>query len=259
MIFLRTILLDIKRCVFSVRFIIAFFCYGIVIYLSMLPDIRHGIIDVILFDTVRQGSVFSILYLLCAAIPCTTMFCEDWENKYLRYNILRSGKSVYAVAKSVSCSCVAFIIIAGAETIFYIVMSLNMPFYDESFGMIGSYSMYYIPFQNGNYINYVLNMIIIKALSAGFFCSLALIISVKIPNIFVALSAPLLSFYFLRSLFDILRVPYSFNPSYMGVGRLEIAGNQVLTLVYGASYYLFLIAVLCLIFLFFIDRRVESD
>ncbi len=264
MIFLRCIKIDLARCIFSRKFIIALLCMAAVNYISihnLLGEaINTGMVGVLYLDAIRKSGEFSSLYLLCTAIFCVTLFCEDWENKYLRYNILRTGKSAYAVAKVFSTVVSIFLFILISEVLYYFIMLIFVPIvgaYDiES---MFSHTMYEAMFSVGDFLPYFIIAITLKALSAGFFCSLALIISVKIPNIFVALSAPLLSYYFLDSVFWMAHIPNTLNPTFVGAGGLEIAEDPFLTLVYGASNYLFLIAVLCLIFLFFIDRRVESD
>lgn len=41
---------------------------------------------------------FWVLFLLFGAIPGATLFCADWENRYIRFSAARAGKAAYGAA-----------------------------------------------------------------------------------------------------------------------------------------------------------------
>ena len=60
-----------------------------------------GLINGNILDTYIQGSELSgimIAYVFCA-FPFATVFCEDLDNKYIRYELIRSNLKRYVVTK----------------------------------------------------------------------------------------------------------------------------------------------------------------
>lgn len=86
-------------------------------------------------------------------------------------------------------------------------------------------------------LGYFLFGTFVKAFCAGFFAMFSLWLSTKIPNIFVALTSPVILYFLWENLAVILKFPSQLQISTVAKGHLFIAGSFWETLLYPLSLF----------------------
>lgn len=182
---------------------------------------------------------FWVLYLLFAAIPGASLFCIDWENRFFRASIIRCSKRIYGAATACACFISSMLVVLLGEWLFLFVLRIPYPFYLEqdaiAFGLDTSvFSIFMGEFE---ILGYFLFGTFVKAFCAGFFAMFSLWLSTKIPNIFVALTSPVILYFLWENLAVILKFPSQLQISTVAKGHLFIAGSFWETLLYPLSLF----------------------
>lgn len=80
-----------------------------------------------LFIHVWGRSVTSLMAMVVSALGYTGSCCEDTENHFLRYVILRIGPARYTASKILVCFSSAFLILLGGTALFILKQSFQLP------------------------------------------------------------------------------------------------------------------------------------
>ena len=70
---------------------------------------------------------FWVLFLLFGAIPGATLFCADWENRYIRFSAARAGKAAYGAGTAAACYLSGTGAVFVGEWLFFGALCLGYP------------------------------------------------------------------------------------------------------------------------------------
>lgn len=228
--FFRTLQCDLRRSLFSCKFLLIVIGYVLVTLLTMfdeLPFFQPGITSLAYIWYIFDFLDFHIIYLVFAAVPGTLLFCSDWENRYIRFSVMRSFKRTYGISKSVSCFLSGAAVVAAGQGLLLALFFLFFPAWnggDEA--ILGVYESLNTP--DGIWL-YFLFVILCEAFCAGFLCVFALWISTYIINPLVTLATPILTFYSLNMVAGFFRFPAFLCVGILSDGNLYINGNPFLS------------------------------
>lgn len=256
-VFLNTLYSDLKRLIFSKVFLGALLTYILVSFLTLAQEVQDiGDTSIMYIRMIQEYLGFYIIYVLFAAISCTPVFCVDWENRFYRYSVVRSSPNYYAVSKAIACFFSSFSFIFLGEWIQILILRLiNLPLTDLRFeNNLGIFDAFSKP---DKVLIYFLLTILLKSLNAGFLSVLSLYLSSKIPNIFVALATPILSFQILSTVANALRAPDYFVIRKISLGQININDSFTQSFLYSVFFYIVLTALCTLLFVKNCKRRIQ--
>lgn len=151
---------------------------------------------------------FWVLFLLFGAIPGATLFCTDWENRYIRFSAARAGKAAYGAGTAAACY------LAGTGAVFVgsgsfggAVPGLSPSFPGEHCHQLLDEHALRAAAHPQRILLFYAARFLIKACCAGFFSVAALWVSTLLPNVFVALASPLLLNYLWENVAIFLKLP----------------------------------------------------
>lgn len=252
----------LKRIFLSVGFWGA--CFGLTVMeqinlLQELSLIDLGDTTVLYLYEIGTYSNFWILYLLFAAIPSATLFCSDWENRYIRSLILRSAKLCYAVSNAIACYLTAFLVVLIGDTVFILLLHLQYPWYSaQDMQGLGIDSSIYRTLTNGAGIYvYFLIRTVCKACCAAFTSVFALWLSTIIPNIFMTLASPVIAFYLIENMLAFFQLPAYFQIGSLAKGSVTV-GGLASTILYIVVLFSLFAAIFGCLFVCAVKRRVEN-
>ena len=203
---------------------------------------------------------FWVLFLLFGAIPGATLFCSDWENQYLRFQILRSGKVPYGVSSAIVCYLSGGAAVFLGEWLFLGVLSLRYPLFSASDVLLTGFDN--TPFaplltSSGILLFYAARFFI-KACCAGFFAVVALWFSTKITNVFVTLAVPVIFHYLWENLTIAFGLPSYLDFSRIAMGHVYLNGSLAWAVWYPVLLFTALAALFGALFTRGVERRVEN-
>jgi len=256
-IFCNTLLCDFKRTFISCYFLAATLGLVFVKIITLFDEASYfvpGKTTIVYISLIEQYLDFNIIYLLFAAIPGTILFCADWDNRFIRFSVVRSSKLNYGISKAIACFTSGICVVFLAEWIMIAIFSFRFPLFDANF----NYDVFTSFAAPNKIFLYFLAKSICKAFCAGFLCVFALWFSTKIVNVFVALATPLLAYYFFNTLSFTLRVPAWLNISNLSNCNININNDPILSFLFPTV--IFLISAMFFGFLFIRNckRRIEN-
>ncbi len=183
---------------------------------------------------------FWILYLLFAAIPGSVIFCSDWENRFFRLSVVRCTKRIYGAASVCACFVSALITVAAGEWLFIGFLWLRYPLItpDSVLAMGLGHTLYAGLMDEAGILVYFAIRICIKAFCGAFCAVFALWLSTWITNIFVALTSPIVFYFFLENVSVVLRLPGQFQIATLAKGHLMVGESLTLTVLYPVILFL---------------------
>lgn len=200
---------------------------------------------------------FWVLYLLFAAIPGATLFCADWENRFLRFTVARCSKAVYGVSTAWACFLSAVLATLIGEGLFVAALRCFFPFTGENVMGVDA-SIFRVFLSPGMAPGYFLCRAAIKAAGAGFFAVFALWLSTKITNAFVALASPVILYYLWENVAVITQMPRFLQIGSLLKGHIQLGGSLLWTMLYPLLLFSALAAVFGVCFTINAKRRVEN-
>lgn len=228
--FFHTLQCDLRRSLFSCKFLLAVIGYVLVTLLTMFDELtffQSETTSLLYIWAIFDSLDFRIIYLVFAAVPGTLLFCSDWENRYIRFSVMRSFKRTYGLSKGVSCFLSAASVVAAGQCLLLALFGLFFPPWNSrNMVSLGVYESLNTPDALWLYFFFV---ILCKAFCAGFLCVFALWISTCIINPLVTLATPILTFYILNMAAAFLHLPAFLCVGILSDGNLYINGNPVLS------------------------------
>ncbi len=257
-LFFNTLTSDMRRMIFSFKFVAAVVGLSAVMIITLLDELSLDISN----TTVTYARMlityldFDIIYLLFAAIPSATVFCIDWENRYFRFSVMRLTKRKYATSKAIACFASAFLVVAFSEWLNILLFSFFFPVFNVDRPIAyGIYDVFNTP--TLIYVQFAVE-ILFKSLCAGFCCVFSLWISTYITNIFVTLASPLLLYYIINMFSNALLVPSNFSIHKLSNAQVNINDSPALSILYTIGIFLIAAAVLSILFVHRCRRRIEN-
>jgi len=230
---------DLRRLIGSFRFAIAVIGLSGVTLLTLWDELQYtvpGETSITYIRLLIDYWNFNMVYLLFAAIPSATVFCTDWENRYIRFSVLRSSKRIYAASKAMACFFSAFLVVALSEWLNIFLLSFWYPVTNGPSEM--DFGVYQVLADQNLVPLYFGIEILFKSLCAGFLCVFALWVSTKVTNVFITLAAPLLLFYVVNTVSAALRLPGILSIAKLSRGFVAIGYDPALSVIYTAGVFL---------------------
>ena len=117
---------DFSRAFLSWRFLLAVF----LMFLTWeLNSRRFQFKDDVLylFVHVWRRSTTSLLAMVITSAVYLSSFCEDAENHFLRYAVMRTGVARYVLSKVITCFCSSFLVLFLGTFLFIVCQSFHLP------------------------------------------------------------------------------------------------------------------------------------
>ena len=253
----------LKRIMMSRAFLCS--CVGLacLYLLSVYQEIKGldgNIVSILYLYEIASHANFWVLYLLFAAIPGGSLFCIDWEQRYIRSLILRSSKRIYGAASSIACFISSLLTVLLGEWIFVLILRVRFPFIlagDVSTLGMGD-TVYRSLLTENQVLIYFMVRILIKAFCAAFFSVFAIWLSTKITNIFVTLTSPIILYYLVENLGVLLQLPSWLQIATIAKGHFMVGDSLQWTLLYPIILFSILGLVITMSYISNVKGRVEN-
>ncbi len=92
---------------------------------------NNNVVSTYTFSTRMSGGL--IIYVFCA-FPYATKFCEELENKYVRYGVIRGNLKYYVLSKAVVIYFSSIIVMLGGTFLFLLLCRTQVPWMDWQWG-----------------------------------------------------------------------------------------------------------------------------
>lgn len=262
-LFRRFLVVDVKRSIISIKFIVASLGIVVCLLLDSLQDIisnRSGI-SILYIHTLSWNGSTSLLYIVFASFCSSTLIMSDFESNVIPLWISRGGKPNYATSKCVACSISAMLSVVIAEMVFVIILLPFFPLYmSEDVLRLGlEYSSYKNLIQNDQVLLYLMMNTIIKSSCAAMFSLIAMRISLKIKSYFATIALPLILYYLLTTLRNIIKVPVFLDFYLIARGLVELYDNCFLSFTYSFIFFEVISFFVAIMLIKCICRSVENE
>ena len=243
----KALRVDLLRSVFSRFFLLSI---GLMLAWLMLCGwtyytsdyaIRYGSVQLLLNDTLIEGSGFLYLLPAVAASGYGWSYCTDYNSKFSLEAQSRVGMWAYSVSKVISVALAAFLASAlamGIYVLFLCTLGMKPPVREDAWGVVAYMGLV----AKGQDLLYYLARFLITGLTCSFWAVTALTASAYIPNRYVILFVPVI----LRYGADVLASMFPL-PRIISIGLITVAqpfDDDILSLLWSVEYLLLLI-VLC--------------
>lgn len=210
-----------------------------------------------LIDYLLGIGIFRNLILIIISVPFVEVFCEDWNNKNIYSVITRCNIKKYSKVKilssvvgAISVSFIGFLLLAFLLSFFMPLstdQTVNNFVTEEPYGFL----------VNGYPFIYLIVRLLIFSIFSSIWVIVGLFFSTIIPNNFVSLAIPLISYYFIGNLCDYL--PKFININYLTNCTNILGGNAIITFVYSLLFFIVLILVFIKLFNVMVQRRINNE
>ncbi|MBE6829787.1 MAG: hypothetical protein E7519_06220 [Ruminococcaceae bacterium] len=168
--------------------------------------------DIVQIFSAGDAPFFSILILIFETLPFGLVFCEDWENRYIRSSVIRTSPVQYSIAKVITCFYSA--LLAGLLGRLLFVLML-FPFMSPVDPNQNSFIINAVNNPQGaawllvnhHYFTWILIEALERSLQGSIYATLSLWLSTKITNIFVTLAMPVIAYYIYLNIANLLELP----------------------------------------------------
>lgn len=159
-----------------------------------------------LFIHVWRRSTTSLLAIVITSAAYLASFCEDSENHFLRYAVMRTGVRRYVLSKVITCFCSSFLVLFLGTVLFLVYQSFHLPLTaEESVAVMNFKPMTCLGWMLPEHIVIFLGIqTFLHGLMCGGMCVLALAFSTFIRNSYGVYMIPFLlnyCFYYVFNFF----------------------------------------------------------
>lgn len=194
---LRYIKMDLYRSIFSLQFWVAI----LGVFLTMWFGVAKKDSDISVFDTymmITYGMPFMLTIVFCA-FSYAGSICEDYENKYINFEVIRGHLGAYVLSKVVVIFLSAIIVITIGTIINVLARRCILPWIvnDSAFyeGALKGGGLKCI-LKKGHYLLYFTLASMQLGIMIGVFSVFSSYISLYISNKLLILSVPIMTYYF---------------------------------------------------------------
>ena len=247
---------EFYRIIVSPRTYFAVVCVIAVLFLNARMNGIFKENDSVYYLSAVLFNHIDLLLILCAALPFSTLFLDDWKHQYALLAIGRSGYKAYAGAKVIACFTGGWLVSFLGIHVFLGLLSLKIPFIGQQYE--GSLWAGYSALGSSEF-PYLYVFVIVSVLAAGyaFWAVLGLMISSYCTNMFMTIGLTvILAFYMINVITPTW--PGLINISLIGRGGdlgLGVWGN------FFYSIFFLMLLSLCAGILFYrrVKRRVSGE
>lgn len=257
--FLFVVAQDLRRTMISWTFLFAVLGLAFVNIVTLFDEYQYtsSSTSILYLEMLMEYRDFYIVFLLFAALPGTTLFCSDWDNRYIRFSVMRSTKNKYAVSKVLTCFFSAVLTVVLGNWLTVALLSLRYPLYlpGDEMNAYGAYQA----FINEKWAwLYLMVSFLCKGFCAGFLSVMALWFSTIVTNVFVTLATPMLAYYLIQVVqYAIAIVPFHFMIGNLTNARIQL-GSPGSSFLYTLGLFLVLTVLFGFGFVQSCKRRIRN-
>ncbi len=260
--FFSVLVQDLRRTILSRLFLAAMLGLAIVNVATLFDELQLVLSDtsnisILYLETLMGYRNFYMMFLLFAALPGSTLFCYDWNNRYIRFSVMRSSKNIYAASKAMACFLSAVLTVVLAEWLTVLLFSFRFKLYvpSDSNGSFGAYQTLITP--SGAPL-YLTAAFLCKGFCGGALSVFALWCSTKVTNVLVTLATPMLAYYLIQVICFAIRIV----PSYLLIDNLTkalvIRGGPGTSLLYSLGIFAVFTSLFGFLFVISCKRRISN-
>lgn len=202
----RYIKMDLYRAIFSWRFLIGILGVVFVMFLAILESqqLESGILYI--YALVVYGLPFMITMIFCA-FSYASSFCEDWENKYFRLEVIRGKLGMYTCSKVIAVFLTAMLTMAIGVTLFVSILHIFLPWIIRQDPTYESYlvaGVLHGVLKSRNFLLFFFLSGIQQGILAGILALFASYLSLYISNKLLILSFPAIGYYFIENILGVI-------------------------------------------------------
>lgn len=258
--FRRTLFVDLKKAFMSPAIYIVILLLTAIHMTDILPLCTEegvSICDAIYRKAGGAGAL-CLLGFCVSILPFTLQYLKETDNNCIYNYINRSDIFAYSVSKIISVCVTTFIAVAASNIIcLFIFLLMGMSVSNEFFRL--NYQDAHDLIKNGNYIIFIVFIILIEAFRSVFFSIVSLCMSAFIKNKFLIVSLPVIFYFGVGSfLFFYVRVPDWLNLSVIYQPMTINAPNDINSFLLTLIVTLFMIAVFGAVFIARVRRCVGN-
>ncbi len=250
---------DLYRMITSWQFVGSVVGIAIVSALNSLNFVSGDKQDIIQIFTAGDAPFFVIAILILETLPFGTVFCSDWENRYIRSAIMRTSPVKYAVSKVVTCVMGAFLAGLLGRLLF---LALLLPFTNPINPTTNSFVVDAMSHPRGagwllanhHYFIWIIIESLERSLQGCIYVTFSLFMSTKITNTFVTLIMPVIGYYVYLNIANLFWFPNFLFMSSIFENDAIFPNN----LLYGVLYALFFAILLSALFGYFFVKNVKG-
>ncbi len=223
--FFGALRIDIRRSFLSPLFVVTVILIVLLNCLSVYEEyISNPAPSVVyLFEMFVMGGPLNLICMFFGLVPYGQSFCVDWKNQFIRSNVIRTTRDVYAWSKVTTVALSAFgaILIGYFGTI--LLFMTQMPLLGADYDLYGF--EVYNSFVFGQLMTihpllFLLVRISVLGFSCVFWALFALLISSYSTNIFVVFASPVIAYYFVINAGSSLPINFRINSLVSGAVNL---------------------------------------
>lgn len=217
---IHLLLTDMKRAVFSMRFLLSVVGVAMVMYMAisrMGEGMQSASVWYLMYLSISGSGIVSTTLCLFPVFAFGLSYASEWQQKAEKYWIIRTGTESYVWSKTVVCYLSGFLTVFCGMVLFVLLMSLFYPLYTGNINSIQS-GDYEILAAKGHVLAAYLLYMIHNALSGSIMATCALCFSSVLPNTFCTATAPMLLYFVLLRVTTRLSLPGWLDPLYWNGG-----------------------------------------
>ena len=258
----KTLKSDFRRLFQSPRFWTSWAAVVLFVWVNVLPEARSADYEVSLYYLVNgrggMGAFFDALITI-SVFPFALSYREDVKNNYIHGLKIRSGGTALGWSHVIATAAGAFLIVFLGYVVGFGIFAVRCPLLMEyerealaqSVSVIGEAGQYTAFIAAGDPILYFTSTFATEAMGYAFMAVFALMISAKIKNAFLVMSAPLALYYGSTLICLLAKLPGIFRWYYIqshGGYFASTCANPTQTVVLSLVYFVCLICIEGLVF-----------
>lgn len=246
----RIIRTDLKKVFLDYHIYLCMLSLGAVFILSYgeLIRVQSHSFDFTSVYTMLSGNAIMLFCFLICVVGGVFLYCTEERYGYLYYEIQRSSIKTYTISKLITSLISGFVTaMTGFITnTFAIILFAYIEYEDKS-----------LIWPSADELENFIWEIILFSMLCGILSAIGLVVAMFYANFFVAMTAPILIYYAILSLYDWIPVPYSLQISkvYLSVSSAE--DSYIFQFLYALVYTACLLVILYKIAKKQIQRRIE--
>lgn len=262
--FVRVLLLDFRKSIFSKRFLFAIVGAIIINFLNVIDyvEVDQGVTVSYLFNIKNATGGCLMCMLFLTSVPYASSFYSDYVSNQYKFEIIRCNIRNYCLGKTITTTIMGTLTSLLAYIILALILGIFIPIFPSNelaFSVVcGTQKEIFTNLLSTNLEwLYIVCIMLAESLKYGFLSGVALYVSTISSNPFVIFSSPIMVFYAWSSLFNTGNLPdilkwHIFDGIFME--NIGLGKNMLLSVL----YYSVFVAFITMAFTKGVKRRIEN-
>lgn len=197
--FINLLRMDMRRSIFSVRFILVVIGITLVLFFSSFYYLLEGSEHILYIFriTLSIGTFRNMLIVLCT-IPYATSFYEDINDNFFNCIKYRTTVVKYSLSKVVMCAISSGLALALGIIVYMLILRIKMPLVivgAHNYNSACTNSAYGTFLMEGYPILYFGTFIYLLSIGCGFFSIFGLVFSAYLPKKLIPIISPFIAYF----------------------------------------------------------------